>query len=108
MLIIGGTSFMGNAMVKNLIDLNYDIDMLVEDKKEIILTKPQSILYCKRENTDELKNALMKTRYDYVIDINTKIEPDVMCFLNESSKNNIGKYVLCSSSEVLNSFKNTI
>ena len=104
-LVIGGTSFIGNAMVKNLIELNYDIDILVESKGEIILTKPQNIVYCTRKRTNELKDTLIKTRYDYILDINTKIEADVMCFLNQSSKDNIGKYILCSSNDVFNSFK---
>ena len=107
-LVIGGTSFVGSSMVKNLIDLNYNIDMLVQDKNEIILNNPKNILYCTRKGENELKDTLINTRYDYIIDINTKIEADVMCFLNKSSKKNIGKYILCSSNEVFNSFKNTI
>ena len=104
MLIIGGTSFIGSSMTKQLIKLGYSVDMIVETKESVSFVGYNKILVCDRSKEDNLKELLIDTRYDYIVDIDNHIKKDVMNLLNISSEKNIGKYILCSSNEMCNDF----
>ncbi|MGL4450058.1 MAG: NAD-dependent epimerase/dehydratase family protein [Sarcina sp.] len=104
MLIIGGTSFMGSSMTKQLIDCGYNIDVLANKKEDVFFSGYNEVLECDRSEDEALKNLLINRRYDYIVDIDTAMKKDVMNLLNVSSKKNIGKYILCSSNEVYNDF----
>lgn len=104
MLVIGGTSFIGSSMTKELIELGYYVDIVAKSQKEVFFEGYKNIIICDRSNEDNLKNAIIGTRYDYVIDIDNIMKQDVMNFLNASSRENIGKYILCSSKEVYSDF----
>ncbi|MGL5574009.1 MAG: hypothetical protein ACRDCW_00395 [Sarcina sp.] len=44
MLIIGGTSFMGSSMTKQLIDCGYNIDVLANKKEDVFFSGYNEVL----------------------------------------------------------------
>ena len=108
MLVIGGTSFIGSTMTKQLIEMGYNIDVLANRKEEVFFEGYNNVLECDRSKEEALKELVIDTRYDYIVDIDTAMKKDVMNLLNASSKENIGKYILCSSNDIYNDFKSYV
>lgn len=107
-LVIGGTSFIGSSMVKQLINQGYTIDLLVSDKNEVTFNGARDLLLCDRKDNNNLKNLLINKSYEYILDISDRIQEDVMNLLNVSTEKNVKKYILCSSRDVYNDFSNTL
>ena len=107
-LVIGGTSFIGSSMTKQLINQGYTIDLLVSDKNEVIFNGARDLLFCDRKNNNDLKNLLINKSYEYILDISDKIQDDVMNLLNASTEKNVKRYILCSSSDIYNDFTNNL
>lgn len=100
MLIIGGTSFKGSKMTMELIDLGYEIDLLVESEKDVFFGGYKNIVVCDRSDEFNLKNVVLERKYDYIVDIDNHMKKDVMNLLNSSNKENLGQYMLCSSGNI--------
>lgn len=105
-LIIGSTSFKGSKMTKELIELGYNIDILVSSIESVTFDGYKKVIICDRSDENLLKNSIISNKYDFVIDIDTHMRRDIINYLNFSSKENIGRYILCSNTNTLDDLKN--
>ncbi|MGL4740819.1 MAG: NAD-dependent epimerase/dehydratase family protein [Sarcina sp.] len=102
MLVIGGTSAMGSSVTQYLIEWGYNIDIVAQHESEVSYKGYEELLLCDRSKNDAFKNLMQGRKYDYIIDINEEIKSDVMNFLNTASKDEVGKYMLCSTENIQN------
>ncbi|MGL4992489.1 MAG: NAD-dependent epimerase/dehydratase family protein [Sarcina sp.] len=102
MLIIGGTSAIGSSVTQYLIEWGYNIDVIAGHESEVSYKGYEELLLCDRSKNEAFKELIQGRRYDYIIDIDEEIKSDVMYFLNTASKDEVGKYMLCSTENIQN------
>lgn len=107
-LVIGGTSFIGNSMTNYLINKGYTIDLIAKNEESVVCKGYRNILTCDRDDEMNLKNLLLDKSYDYILDIDSEMRQDVMHLLNASSEKNVRRYILCSSNEIYGDFVSSI
>lgn len=96
-LVLGGTLFVGRALVERLLYLGYhNITLLNRGSKQVVFSYPVKTIVADRTDANQMKNALSGDSYDVVFDIsgyNAAHLDNSIAALN----GRIGYYVFCSS-----------
>lgn len=91
-LILGGTYFIGRAIVEKLLEKGSNLSIL---NRGTVKSKAKVIKVDRRDSV-AMYDALRNKSFDVVIDVSCYSKNDVEIFLN-SINNNIGHYIFCSS-----------
>lgn len=98
-LVLGGSYFIGRAIVKTLVYYNFDVTTLNRGT-ELTLIQGVKTLHADRNDEIQLKNALEGRDFDYVIDVSARNEVQVKMVVQALELNDLKKYVYISSSSV--------
>lgn len=99
-LLMGGTTFISEALAKYLISKEYEVDILTRGGKTLKYTGYKNHLICDRKNEEALKETLKDKIYDYVCDISAYTGEDVRILISSLNKESIKKYLFISSAAV--------
>ncbi|WP_367613793.1 NAD-dependent epimerase/dehydratase family protein [Heyndrickxia ginsengihumi] len=100
MLVMGGTEFVGLAILKGLISKGYQVDFLTRGIKEVTIQGYNKHHICDRQNENELKKCLSEIQYDYIFDISAYSRKDVESLLRSVKLSQIKRYCFLSSGAV--------
>lgn len=97
-LIVGGTGFVGNDLVKYLSEKDNDIVVISRGISKYYIVKGVEYLHSDRRNLDEFYYPIKNRKFDVIIDLCCMNERDV----SDPSKSNIlyNKYIMISSISV--------
>lgn len=105
-LVMGGTEFVGMAILKGLISKGYQVDFLTRGIKEVSVQGYNKHHICDRKNESELKRCLSKIEYDYIFDISAYSRKDVEILLKSVKLSSIKRYCFLSSGAVYSPTEN--
>lgn len=98
-LVLGGSYFIGRAIVKTLVYYNFDVTTLNRGN-ELMLLQGVKTLHADRNDEIQLKNALEGRDFDFVIDVSARNEVQVRMVVQALELNDLKKYIYISSSFV--------
>ncbi|AFS78728.1 NAD-dependent epimerase/dehydratase family protein [Gottschalkia acidurici 9a] len=107
-LVMGGTSFVSSFLAKHLIGQGYNVDILTRGLKSIDYDGFREQLICDRKSKNEVQEVLEGRKYEFVFDISAYTKADVEILLTSIDKNELKKYVFCSSGAVYEPSSDTI
>lgn len=99
-LLMGGTTFISEALAKYLISKDYEVDILTRGNKTLSYTGYKNHLVCNRKDEEALKEVLKDRAYDYICDISAYTGEDVRILINSIDKSSLKKYLFISSAAV--------
>ncbi|MDP4145825.1 MAG: NAD-dependent epimerase/dehydratase family protein [Bacillota bacterium] len=99
-LVMGGTEFVSSSMAKYLISMGYVVDIFTRGMKPVNYSGVRRHLKGDRKSIESLKENLSGEAYDYVFDISAYTKEDVEEFTEVLNKDNLKRYVFCSSGSV--------
>lgn len=99
-LVMGGTEFVSSSLTKYLISKGYSVDIFTRGIKSINYGGIRKHLKGNRKSIEDLKLNLSHEKYDYIFDISAYIEEDVQKLVAVLNKENLRRYVFCSSGAV--------
>ncbi|NMD72846.1 NAD-dependent epimerase/dehydratase family protein [Bacillus sp. DNRA2] len=99
-LVMGGTEFVGRAILNGLISKGYQVDFLTRGIKEVSTLGYKKHYICDRKNESELKRYLSGNMYDYIFDISAYSRKDVEILLKSVNLSTIKRYCFLSSGAV--------
>ncbi|MDF2792242.1 MAG: RNA-binding protein [Neobacillus sp.] len=105
-LVMGGTEFVGMAILKGLITKGYQVDFLTRGIKKVFIQGYNKHYICDRKNENELKKCLSGIEYDYIFDISAYSRRDVEVLLKSVKLSRITRYCFLSSGAVYTLSKN--
>lgn len=103
-LLLGGNQFLGRAISKKLIDLDYDLYLLNRGNRD----NPKGAKFIKadRDNYNELNSSLKDLNVDVIIDI-SGYKPLQIENIYKVMKDKFKQYVYISSASIYNNMKNS-
>ena len=99
-LVMGGTEFVSKSLAKHLIEEGYIVDIFTRGLKPVKYYGFRNHLIGDRKSLEDLNINLSKEKYDYVFDISAYTKEDVEKLTMILNKENLKRYVLCSSGAV--------
>ena len=99
-LVMGGTEFVGKAILEGLISKGYQVDFLTRGLKEVTVEGYNNHFICDRKNEQEVKKCLYEIEYDYIFDISAYSRLDVEMLLKNIRLSSLKRYVFLSSGAV--------
>lgn len=99
-LVMGGTEFVSSSLAKHLISKGYTVDIFTRGIKEIKYEGIRKHLKGDRKLIEDLERNLLGESYDYVFDISAYIKDDVKNLIEVLNRDNLKRYVFCSSGAV--------
>lgn len=99
-LVMGGTEFVGRAVLKGLISRGYQADFLTRGMKPVQILGYNKHYICDRKNQIELRRCLGEEEYDYIFDISAYSRIDVEILLKSVKLSSIKRYCFLSSGAV--------
>ncbi len=101
LLILGGTYFIGRKLVEVALEHNeYEVYILNRGSRKAFENCKVNYIIADRENPVQMKEALKKYEFDYIIDISCLNKSHVDILLDSVNKTNLKKVVFLSSSSV--------
>lgn len=107
-LIMGGSTFVGEALAKYLIKKGYYVDILTRGKKSINYIGFKDHITCDRKNSREMNEKLKYKEYQFIFDISAYTGEDTKILLDSINKKSLIKYIMCSSGAVYKSTSSLI
>jgi nucleoside-diphosphate-sugar epimerase len=99
-LVMGGTEFVSNSLTKYLISKGYIVDIFTRGIRPIKYDGIRKHLKGDRKSIEDLKVNISNEIYDYIFDISAYVKEDVQKLITILNKENLKKYVFCSSGSV--------
>lgn len=99
-LVMGGTEFVSSSLAKHLISKGYTVDIFTRGIKEIKYEGIRKHLKGDRKLIEDLERNLSDESYDYVFDISAYVKDDVKKLIKALNRDNLKRYVFCSSGAV--------
>lgn len=99
-LVMGGSEFVSKSLTKYLIEKGYVVDIFTRGLKPLLYDGFRKHLQGDRKSLEDLKLNLSREKYDYVFDISAYTKEDVENLTMILNKENLKRYVLCSSGAV--------
>lgn len=99
-LVMGGTEFVGKAILEGLISKGYKVDFLTRGLKEVTVDGYNNHFICDRKNEQEVKKCLFEIEYDYIFDISAYSRLDVEILIKNIRLCSLKRYVFLSSGAV--------
>lgn len=97
---MGGTEFVGMAILKELILKGYQVDFLTRGIKNTNIQGYNKHYICDRKDQIELRKCLDGVEYDYIFDISAYSRKDVEILLKSVKLSRIKRYCFLSSGAV--------
>ncbi len=107
-LVMGGTQFVGKAVVKYFIQKNHSVDIFTRGNIAVDYVGINQHIKGDRKNKDFVRKALADKKYDFVIDISAYTVEDTAILLPNLNKSHLKKYIFISSGAVYNKPKSSI
>lgn len=95
-LVLGGTRFLGHALVQNLAKANFDVTVLNRGSQEIVYPPGVQLIKADRQNKALMLNALGKGYWDVVYDL-TCHDPETAAASTEIFRDRTNRLVYLSS-----------
>jgi nucleoside-diphosphate-sugar epimerase len=102
-LVMGGTEFVSSSVAKHFISKGYTVDIFTRGVKTVKYDGFRYHFKGDRKLVKDLKANLSKESYDYVFDISAYVKEDVKKLVGVLNRQNLKRYVFCSSGAVYTS-----
>ncbi|WP_018248534.1 NAD-dependent epimerase/dehydratase family protein [Orenia marismortui] len=99
-LVMGGTEFVSKSLAKYLISKAYEVDIFTRGKKKLDYSGVKNHLTGNRHSIKDLKDKLSDRKYNYIFDISAYTREDVESLIKIINKEELKRYVFCSSGAV--------
>jgi nucleoside-diphosphate-sugar epimerase len=99
-LVMGGTEFVSSSLAKYLISKGYIVDIFTRGIKTFSYDGIRKHLKGDRKSLNDLRANIEDERYEYVFDISAYTREDVEKLTSVLNKENLKRYVFCSSGAV--------
>lgn len=99
-LVMGGSEFVSASLAKDLIRKGHIVDIFTRGIKLIKYDGFRRHIKGDRKNIEDLRKGLSEEKYDYVFDISAYTKEDVERIVNALNKENLKRYIFCSSGSV--------
>lgn len=99
-LVMGGTEFVSSSLTKYFISRGYIVDIFTRGIRPIKYDGIRRHLKGDRKLIKDLKENILKEKYDYIFDISAYVKDDVQKLISVLNKENLKRYVFCSSGSV--------
>ena len=99
-LVMGGTEFVSSSLTKYFISKGYIVDIFTRGVKPIKYDGIRKHLKGDRKSIGDLSLNISNESYDYIFDISAYVKEDVQKLISILNKDNLKRYVFCSSGAV--------
>ncbi|WZY00015.1 NAD-dependent epimerase/dehydratase family protein [Bacillus sp. FSL W7-1360] len=99
-LVLGGTAFVGRAVLEALIASGYMVDFVTRGQRKVDVTGYRTHHICDRTDEQALSECIAGVHYDYVFDISAYTRHDIEVVLHVIETSKLQRYVFLSSGAV--------
>ncbi|MBZ9618248.1 NAD-dependent epimerase/dehydratase family protein [Clostridium estertheticum] len=107
-LVMGGTEFVSSSLVRYLLAKNHTIDIFTRGIRSLKYSGVSNHYKGDRRLINDLERSIKGVKYDYVFDMSAYMLVDVQNLLDTLDKENLKRYIFCSSGSVYQSNNNFI
>lgn len=107
-LVMGGTGFVSSSLVKYLISKGYDVDIFTRGIRPLNYSGISNHYKGDRKSISDLERSINGIKYDYIFDISAYEVEDAKNLINVLDKENLKRYIFCSSGSVYKPSNNFI